>query len=123
LIIALMFVWLKANQITFNYINTLDLNDFKDQLDRLRKDERYPLYQTNVVYLTNRMRGHIIDKSILYSILDKRPKKAQVYWFVKVNVTDEPYTNDYTVDMLGTDFMVKVELYLGFRMRQDVPRY
>ncbi|MGZ7242331.1 potassium transporter Kup, partial [Streptococcus pyogenes] len=88
----------------FNYINTLDLNDFKDQLDRLRKDERYPLYQTNVVYLTNRMRGHIIDKSILYSILDKRPKKAQVYWFVKVNVTDEPYTNDYTVDMLGTDF-------------------
>ena len=65
----------------------------------------------------------MIDQSILYSILDKRPKKARVYWFVKVNVTDEPYTNDYKVDMLGTDYLVQVELFLGFRMRQDVPRY
>lgn len=123
LIIALMFIWLKANQITFRYIKPLDLNEYKEQLDQLRHDEHYPLYQTNVVYLTNRMDGHMIDKSILYSILDKRPKKAQVYWFVKVNVTDEPYTNEYKVDMLGTDFIVQVELYLGFRMRQEVPRY
>lgn len=64
-----------------------------------------------------------IDRSILYSILDKRPKKAEVYWFVKVNVTDEPYTSEYEVDMLGTDFIVCVNLYLGFHMRQEIPRY
>mgnify|MGYP000160109706 FL=1 len=59
----------------------------------------------------------------MYSILDKRPKKAKVYWFVKVNVTDEPYTSEYEVDMLGTDFIVCVNLYLGFHMRQEIPRY
>lgn len=123
LIVALMFVWHKANQITFNYIKSLNLNDYKSQLAQLRQDDHYPLYQTNVVYLTNRMEGHMIDRSILYSILDKKPKKAEVYWFVKVNVTDEPYTNEYKVDMLGTDYMVQVELYLGFRMRQEIPRY
>ena len=123
LVIALMLIWHKGNQITFKYIHPLDLNEYKEQLGRLRQDDRYPLFQTNVVYLTNRMKGQMIDRSILYSILDKRPKKAKVYWFVKVNVTDEPYTNDYTVDMLGTDYLVQVELFLGFRMRQDVPRY
>ena len=123
LVIALMLIWHLGNQITFKYIHPLDLNEYKEQLGRLRQDDRYPLFQTNVVYLTNRMKGQMIDRSILYSILDKRPKKAKVYWFVKVNVTDEPYTNDYTVDMLGTDYLVQVELFLGFRMRQDVPRY
>ncbi|MBM6412054.1 KUP/HAK/KT family potassium transporter, partial [Lacticaseibacillus paracasei] len=57
---------------------------------------------------------------ILYSILDKRPKRARVYWFVTVNVTDEPYTAQYTTDTYGTDYMVNVQLYLGFRMEQQV---
>ncbi|HES7797075.1 TPA: potassium transporter Kup, partial [Streptococcus pyogenes] len=69
------------------------------------------------------MQDHMIDRSILYSILDKRPKRAQVYWFVNVQVTDEPYTAKYKVDMMGTDYMVRVNLYLGFRMPQTVPRY
>ena len=123
LIIALMFIWHEGNQIAAGYIHLLDLQDYKEQLGQLRQDDGYPLFQTNVVYLTNRMKGSMIDQSILYSILDKRPKKARVYWFVKVNVTDEPYTNDYKVDMLETDYLVQVELFLGFRMRQDVPRY
>ena len=123
LIIALMFIWHEGNQIAAGYIHLLDLQDYKEQLGQLRQDDGYPLFLTNVVYLTNRMKGSMIDQSILYSILDKRPKKARVYWFVKVNVTDEPYTNDYKVDMLGTDYLVQVELFLGFRMRQDVPRY
>lgn len=123
IIIGIMFIWLKGNQITFKYVRSLNLNDFKEQLGRLRSDPNYPLYQNNVVYLTNRMDGQMIDHSILYSILDKRPKKAEVYWFVKVNVTDDPYTLEYKVDMLDTDYIVQVELYLGFRRRQEVPRY
>lgn len=123
LIIGLMFVWFKSNQITMKYVKSLDIRQFKGQLGQLRKDSQYGFYHTNVVYLTNRMDGSMIDRSILYSILDKKPKRAQVYWFVKVNVTDEPYTSEYTVEMFDTDYIVQVQLYLGFRMRQDVPRY
>lgn len=123
LILSLMYIWYKANQIIFKYVKSLDLRDFKDQLGQLRKDEHYDLFQTNVVYLTNRMDGTMIDRSILYSILDKRPKRARVYWFVNVKVTDEPYTAEYKADMMGTDYIVRLELFLGFRMRQEVPRY
>jgi len=123
LIIFVMFIWSKSHKIVLKYIKSLNINDYKKQLNTLRHDESYDLYQTNVVYLTSRMDHEWIDRSILYSILDKRPKRAEVYWFVNVKVTDEPYTSEYKVDMLGTDFIVRVNLYLGFRMRQEVPRY
>lgn len=122
-IVFVMFIWHAGTRIVFKYVKSLNLNDYKEQIKQLRDDVCFDLYQTNVVYLSNRMQDHMIDRSILYSILDKRPKRAQVYWFVNVQVTDEPYTAKYKVDMMGTDYMVRVNLYLGFRMPQTVPRY
>lgn len=122
-IISLMFIWHRGTKIVFKYVKSLNLLDYREQIKALRDDTSIDLYQTNVVYLTNRIKDNMIDKSILYSILDKRPKRAKVYWFVNVKVTDEPYTAKYKVDMMDTDYMVKVELYLGFRMPQTVPRY
>lgn len=122
-IVSVMFIWHKGTKIVFKYVKSLNLLDYRDQIKALRDDKAIDLYQTNVVYLTNRLQDNMIDKSILYSILDKRPKRAKVYWFVNVKVTDEPYTAKYKVDMMGTDYMVKVELFLGFRMPQSVPRY
>lgn len=123
MIMFVMFIWHHGNAIVFKYIKSLNLNDYKHQLKALRDDTTVDLYQTNVVYLTSRMDHEFIDRSILYSILDKRPKRAQVYWFVNVKVTDEPYTSEYKVDMMGTDYIVRVVIYLGFKMRQEVPRY
>lgn len=118
-----MAIWHKATQLTFKYIKSLNINCYKHQLNILRKDESYDLYQTNVVYLTSKIDGEWIDRSILYSILDKKPKRAEVYWFVNIRVTDEPYTSEYEIDMFETDYIVSVTLFLGFRMRQDVSRY
>ena len=59
----------------------------------------------------------------IYSILDKRPKRAQTYWFVTVEVTDMPYTKEFEIDTLGTDCIVMVKLYLGFRVQQEINVY
>ena len=123
IILFIMAIWHKATQLTFKYIKSLNINCYKHQLNILRKDESYDLYQTNVVYLTSRVDGEWIDRSILYSLLDKKPKRSEVYWFVNIRVTDEPYTSEYKIDMFETDYIVSVTLFLGFRMRQDVPRY
>ncbi|MGM9886487.1 MAG: KUP/HAK/KT family potassium transporter, partial [Lactococcus sp.] len=84
LIMFVMFIWHHGNAIVFKYIKSLNLNDYKHQLKALRDDPTIDLYQTNVVYLTSRMDHEWIDRSVLYSILDKRPKRAKVYWFVNV---------------------------------------
>lgn len=123
ILIMIMIIWqygeLLKNDNTFHreYVSLLA---YKRQLKKLSEDDTLPLYTTNLVYLTKIHEGYKVKKDILYSILDKRPKRAKVYWFVTVNVTDNPYTTEYSVDTFGTDYMVNVQLYLGFRMEQKV---
>jgi len=123
IILFLMYVWEKGSEITQRYVLPLNLQDYKDQIADLRSDVTIDLYQFNVAFLTSKLEGDYVDTPILYSILDKHPKRAKVYWFINVNVTDEPFTHEYEVDMMDTDYIVKVKLYLGFRMKQDVSRY
>ncbi|MSD82923.1 potassium transporter Kup [Lactobacillus curvatus] len=126
-ILSIMFVWYRSNTIkesnTFK-ASTVSLLAYKQQLHDLRDDTTLAMYTTNLVYLSKPQNKpheqNMVKKNILYSILDKRPKRAQVYWFVAVNVTDEPYTAEYTADTLGTDYIVNVQLYLGFKMEQKV---
>src|SRR5699024_8059680 len=90
-------------------------------LIKLVNHEKIPqclLNQTNVVFLVAHMNDSIIGRQYIYSILDKRPRIARVYWFVNVVVTDEPYTKAYEVDMMDTDYIVKVKLHLGFKVTQ-----
>lgn len=118
-----MFVWERSKTIEERETEEMDLNEILPQLKQLRVDESVPIYQTNVVFLVPKIEGDFIGKQYLYSILDKRPKKAKVYWFINVEVTDEPYTREFKVDMMETDFLVKVKLYLGFRVHQEVNVY
>ncbi|MBO1305774.1 KUP/HAK/KT family potassium transporter [Enterococcus sp. 669A] len=122
-ILGLMYIWHRSNRIQENTSQEVDFRDYMGQLQELHEDDRIPYYQTNVVFLVPKLKGDQIPQQFIYSILDKRLKRAKVYWFVNVEVTDEPYTEEFSVDMMGTDFIVKVKLYLGFRMSQDVNVY
>ena len=122
-IFSIMLIWHRGNQITEETSKRISLYDYKDQLNLLRRDTDWPQLQTNLVFLTSKIKGHLISREIMYSILDKSPKRAKVYWFVNVFVTDEPYTKEYYVDMMDTDYIVNVQLRLGFKMPQEVNVY
>lgn len=122
-ILLVIAIWEGANIIEENVSDEVNLRDYLLQLTALRDDQTIPLYQTNVVFLVPRLSGDEIERQFVYSILDKRPKRAQVYWFVNVDVTDEPFTQEYEVDTMGTDFVIKVKLHLGFRIEQEVNVY
>jgi KUP system potassium uptake protein len=89
----------------------------------LRQDPDRPTYASNLVYLTNCEDPKQIERKIMYSILDKRPKKANVYWFVNIIVTDNPYDAEYNVETFDTSYIVKVQLKLGFRVDQRLNVY
>lgn len=122
-ILFVMTVWERGNIIKEKTLDTVPLARYIPQLQMLREDATVPMYQTNIVFLTPDSVGDQIGRQFLYSILDKQPKRAKVYWFVNVAVTDNPFTQEYTVDMMGTDFIVQVQLYLGFRISQNVNVY
>ena len=122
-ILAVMFVWEQGNIIRESVAEEVALKEYIPQLQALKEDKSLPMYQTNVVFLVPDMADGKVGRQFVYSILDKRPKRAKAYWFVHVEVTDEPYTKEYQVDMMGTDFVVQVNLFLGFRVQQEINVY
>jgi K+ transporter len=122
-ILSLMYVWIKSHYIKIRLLEYVQIEDFKKQLNLLRQDVDRPKYATNLVYLTNSEYTKKIERNIMYSILDKRPKKADVYWFVNIVVTDNPYDAEYEIETFGTSYIVKVQLRLGFRVDQRLNVY
>lgn len=123
LLFLVMFVWKRGSAIERSQSVFLPIVSYVSQLKSLSSDKTVPLFADNLVFLTNYASQEKIDRDILYSILDKRPKRAKCYFFINVRVTDNPYDHEYTVDTFGTDFIFKVTFYLGFKMNQRVNRY
>ena len=122
-IFLVMQVWRRGTQIERTQRVTLRTRDFLDQLNALSADEEIPVLADNLVFLTNDPSTEELDRDILYSILDKRPKRARAYWFLNVLVTDEPNTLEYWVNDFGTGNVFKVQMRLGFRVNQRVNEY
>lgn len=123
LIFIVMYVWRRGTAIEHTQSVYLPVNKYIDQLRSLRDDDDYPMIADNLVFLTNDSSPDKLDRDILYSILDKRPKRARAYYFLNVMVTDEPNTHEFIVNNYGTDFLFKVQLRLGFRVNQRVNTY
>ncbi|MCT7795262.1 MAG: KUP/HAK/KT family potassium transporter, partial [Lactobacillus crispatus] len=119
----IMYVWYYGNKVRDKrearnaYVR---LDEYTDMLTNLSHDENYPTYATNLVYMANVKYNKFIKREILYSILDKRPKRAKAYWFVTVNVTNEPFTAEYAVNTYGTKNVINIQLYLGFKKQTSV---
>ena len=123
LLFGMMYVWRRGTAIERTQTVFLPVCKYVGQLGQLRRDDDYPLLADNLVFLVNTSEPDTLDRDVLYSILDKHPKRARAYWFLNVRVTDEPYTHTYTVDSFGTDFLFKVQLQLGFKVNQRVNAY
>ena len=73
-----------------------------------------PKYATHLVYLTSADNPKEIEHKIIYSILNKKPKRADIYWFVHVDTLDDPYTSEYTVEHIIPNDIIRVDFRLGF---------
>lgn len=123
LLFIVMFVWKRGTAIEHGQTVYLKISDYIDQLRQLSQDASLTMAADNLVFLVNDPTPDLLDRDVLYSILDKRPKRAKAYWFINVQVTDEPYTHTYTVNNFGTDFVFKVQMQLGFKINQRVNAY
>ncbi len=98
------------------YIDTVKLDDYKKYIIDLSADASIPKYATHLVYLTSVRDPELIEQKIIHSILQRRPKRADIYWFIHVDVVDEPYRMEYKVTHIAKDDIIRVDFYLGFRI-------
>jgi KUP system potassium uptake protein len=90
------------------------------QLQELSTDSSIPKYSTHLIYLTSANNPKEIEHKIIYSIFNKKPKRADIYWFLHVNVLDEPYRSDYVVEAIIPNEVIRIEFRLGFRVEQRI---
>ncbi len=110
-----MITWYRAKTISKNYTKYVPVSNYAKVLPELSKDLSIPQYATHLVYMTNASRTHEIEEKVMISMLHKRPKRADLYWFVHVNILNEPYRTDYRVSELIPGVLFRVDFNLGFR--------
>ena len=118
LLVGIMLLWLTAKRIRRSYSDEVYIKDFLDQLILLSNDEDIPKFASNLVFLTGARSPKKVEEKILYSILQTQPKRAEVYWFVHIETTDQPYTMEYEVNTIAPHDVYKVNFRLGFRVQQ-----
>lgn len=117
---ATMFVWYEARKIRNRFVIFTKVQNILNTLTSLSHDETIPKYATNLVYLTSANRSDEIESKVIYSLLQKFPKRADIYWFIHVDVLDEPYTMEYKVEELVNDKVIRIDFRLGFRIEPRI---
>jgi KUP system potassium uptake protein len=120
LLFIVMWSWHTARRIRNRFVKFIEIEDYHTIIKELSEDETVPKYASQLVYLTSANFNSEIESKIVYSILQKQPKRADVYWLVHVDVVDEPYTREYEVDFLVPGKLIRIDFKLGFRVEQQI---
>lgn len=116
----IMYNWFEARKIKNRYTEFVELKPYLDNLEQLSNDVSIPKYATHLVYLTSADNPQEIEHKTMYSILYKKPKRADIYWFIHVDTLDDPYTCEYIVDHIVPNDVIRVEFRLGFRVQPRI---
>ncbi len=120
ILFSVMWIWQKASSLKKRYTEYVSFKDHLPALQDLNKDTSVPKYSTHLAYLTGAPVSGMVESKIIYSLLRKKPKRADVYWFIHVDVLDEPYTTEYQVEVLIPEVAYRIDFYLGFRVEPRI---
>ncbi len=117
---AVMYVWFRSRKIKNRYVEFVRMEHYIPMIQELSNDRTIAKYATHLVYMTSANNPKEIEHKIIYSILNKKPKRADIYWFVHVDVLDDPYTCEYSVEHIIPNDIIRVEFRVGFRVEQRI---
>ena len=120
LLFIVMWVWFNGRKIKNSFIEFIKIENYYEVIKSLAKDHSIPKYATNLVFLTKANRSTDIESKIIYSILNKQPKRADVYWLLHVDILDEPHVLEYRITQLIPDVLIKVDFKIGFKVQPRV---
>lgn len=122
-IFSTMYVWFYARKINNRFTKFTDLGKYLPQIKELSEDISIPKYSTHLIYLTKANYNHEVEEKIMRSIFAKTPKRADVYWLLHINRTEQPYTLSYQVSELANDKVIRVTINVGFRIQPRTQLY
>ena len=120
ILLTIMYIWINAFRIRRSLTEYVPLRDYLPALRELSSDESVPKYATHLVFMSSASKPKDIESKVMYSIFQKRPKRADIYWFVHVETTDRPFTTEYKVQKIVDGHVYRIDFILGFRVEQRI---
>lgn len=120
IIFMVMWVWYKGRQLRRKLTVWEKTDDFFGTLKELSNDQTIPQYSTHLVYLTASDSSKKLERETIESVLEKTPKRADVYWFVHIKTDDHPFTTKYKVETMAKEDVYFVTFTLGFRIEPRI---
>lgn len=120
ILFLVMYNWFKARKIKNRYVEFVRLEHYLSKIQELSNDRSIAKYATHLVYLTSADNPKEIEHKIMYSILNRTPKRSDIYWFVHVDTLDDPYTAEYLVSHIVPNEVIRVDFRLGFRVQPRI---
>ncbi len=123
ILFLMMYVWVRAIKIRQDYISTKPLDEYYQIISDIKADESIPKYASNLVYVNHADKEGSVDDKLLYSIINKQPKRADHYWLINLEFADTPDTLEYSCETLVSDTLYRVTMRIGFRIEPRVSLY
>ncbi|HMU46452.1 MAG TPA: KUP/HAK/KT family potassium transporter [Chitinophagaceae bacterium] len=115
-----MYTWFRSRKIKNRYVEFVRLEHYLTPIQELSNDKSVPKFSTHLVYLTSADNPKEIEHKIIYSILNRKPKRSDIYWLVHVETLDDPYTTEYKVAHIIPNEIIRVDFRLGFRVQPRI---
>jgi KUP system potassium uptake protein len=120
LLFIVMYTWYRARKIKNRYVEFVRLEEYIPRIQELSNDKSVSKYATHLVYLTSADNPKEIEHKVIYSILNRKPKRADIYWLIHVDTVDDPYTTEYKVSHIIPNDIIRVDFSLGFRVQPRI---
>lgn len=117
---CIMFVWNKGRSFHRSHLDYKYFPDYIDIITAIKNDAEIPRYASNVVYISFSPTRNMVESKLLYSIINKQPKRADHYWIIRIERTDMPYTLEYSVDTMVKDSIFLVTVRFGFKVQPRI---
>ena len=109
--------------IRHHYISAKPLDDYYQIISDIKADGSIPKYASNLVYINHANKEGAVDDKLLYSIINKQPKRADHYWLINMEFVDTPDTLEYDCETLIPNTLYNVTMHIGFRIEPRVSLY
>ena len=123
ILFLMMYVWIRAIKIRNHYISSKPLDDYYQIISDIKADMSIPKYASNLVYINHASKEGTVDDKLVYSIINKQPKRADHYWLINMDFVDTPDTLEYDCKALIPNTLYNITMHIGFRIEPRVSLY
>ncbi len=117
---TIMFIWYRGRKIRNSFTEFVKVKDYQEILIALHEDQSIPKYATHAVFITKANRVSEVESKILFSILNRQPKRADVYWLLHVDIHDDPHLMEYRVTQVIPNILIKIDFRIGFKVQPRI---